>query len=419
VTYTALLRIPEFRSLYAAQALSLGGDQVARIAVALLVFQRTHSPLLTAVSYATTYATWLLAGPLLATLADSLPRRRLMIACDLLRAGLVLGMVAAAGTLWIMFVLLACVTILDAPFQSARAALLPSVVAGEQYTMALSLASITNQVAQVAGFGAGGIIVGAVTVRGALGIDAVTFLASALLVRAGVHWQAAALSGPRRMLGSAGEVLRLLWRSPLLRSLLALTWFSAALAVVPEGLAVVYAHRHGAGPVGAGLLTAALPAGQVVGAVLFVRFGTDRLRKLLLLPLAVLCFAPLVATLADPGLVVTYLLWAACGAGASLSVITYQLFTTAVPDEVRGRAYGIASTGLLAGQGIALVVSGALAERSSVHAVVGWAGLIGLACTAMLAIVWPRRAIAEIGWDSSSPGTAATKTTEITQEVAR
>ena len=44
----------EFRAMYVAQALSVVGDQLARIAVALIVFSRSHSALLTAVSFGAT-----------------------------------------------------------------------------------------------------------------------------------------------------------------------------------------------------------------------------------------------------------------------------------------------------------------------------------------------------------------------------
>ena len=75
VTYRDALAVPEFRALYLAQALSQLGDQLAKIAIALFVFERSHSPLLTALSWAVTYLPWLVGGPWLSVYADRLPRR--------------------------------------------------------------------------------------------------------------------------------------------------------------------------------------------------------------------------------------------------------------------------------------------------------------------------------------------------------
>src|SRR3954451_7195152 len=90
VTFGDVLANREFRAMYVAQALSVGGDQLARIAVAILVFNRSHSALLTGISYAISYLPWVIGGPLLAGYADRLPRRSVMIVCDLARAALVL-----------------------------------------------------------------------------------------------------------------------------------------------------------------------------------------------------------------------------------------------------------------------------------------------------------------------------------------
>src|SRR5881227_2106930 len=90
VTFRDVLANREFRALYIAQALSIVGDQLARIAVALLVFNKSDSPLLTALSIGLSYLPWAVAGPLLGGYADRLPRRDVMVACDAGRAVLVL-----------------------------------------------------------------------------------------------------------------------------------------------------------------------------------------------------------------------------------------------------------------------------------------------------------------------------------------
>src|SRR5579864_3392206 len=85
--------VAEFRVLWSAQLLSVAGDQLARVALTVLVYDRTKSPLLAAVTYAVTIIPIFAGGVLLAGLADRFPRRTVMISCDLARGALVLVMV--------------------------------------------------------------------------------------------------------------------------------------------------------------------------------------------------------------------------------------------------------------------------------------------------------------------------------------
>ena len=75
----SLIRHSEFRTLWAALAQSVLGDQLARVALSLLVFERTESAGWTAATYALTSLPALLSGVLLTGLADRFPRRTVMI----------------------------------------------------------------------------------------------------------------------------------------------------------------------------------------------------------------------------------------------------------------------------------------------------------------------------------------------------
>src|SRR4051794_35030538 len=85
-SYAGLALHPEFRALWLSQALSRVGDQLAAVALSVLVYARTGSTLATAATYAVGFLPALVGGPLLAGLADTLPRRSVMVGCDLLRA---------------------------------------------------------------------------------------------------------------------------------------------------------------------------------------------------------------------------------------------------------------------------------------------------------------------------------------------
>src|SRR2546427_98864 len=130
VRFTDVLRVREFRALWIADAQSGAGDQLARVALSLLVFERTSSSALTALTYALTFLPALVGGALLSGLADRYPRRTVMIVCDLLRAGLVGLMALPQLPLWALGGLLILAVLIGSPFLAAENALIPDILRG-------------------------------------------------------------------------------------------------------------------------------------------------------------------------------------------------------------------------------------------------------------------------------------------------
>jgi MFS family permease len=191
-----VFRNAEFRALWAAELCSILGDQLARVGLAVLVYGRTGSAAWTAATYALTFLPALAGGVLLGRLADRYRRRELMMVADLARAGL-LGVMALPGVpLWLLCVLLVVVVTLGAPHSAAQGALLPDVL-GSRFEAGLAVRQITSQSAQLAGFGLGGAALTVVSPSVALAADALTFAASAALVRFGLRDRpVAAAAGP-------------------------------------------------------------------------------------------------------------------------------------------------------------------------------------------------------------------------------
>jgi len=148
--------------------------------------------------------------------------------------------------------------------------------------------------------------------------------------------------------------------------------------VVPEGLAAPYASAVGGGPRAVGLLLASAPAGALLGVLGFVRFVPARIRARLVPALAVACGLPLLACAVHPGLVTTLLLWALSGVLMSYQVQVMTRFVTATPAGNRGQVIAFASSGLLAVQGIGLLVGGLFTRIAGPATVVAGAG--ALAC---------------------------------------
>ena len=180
-TYGTLFANSEFRALWLAQILSVLGDQLARVALTLLVYDRTRSPLLAAVTFAASVLPVFVGGLVLSGLADRLPRREVMIACDLARLVLVLIMAIPGVPLPVLVGLLFAVTMISTPFTSARSAMYPDILPGDSFALGTAVTMTTYQVALVAGFAGGGTVVGFFGVRPSLLADAATFAISALI----------------------------------------------------------------------------------------------------------------------------------------------------------------------------------------------------------------------------------------------
>jgi predicted MFS family arabinose efflux permease len=197
---------------------------------------------------------------------------------------------------------------------------------------------------------------------------------------------------------------RLVFGSPLLRRLLALAWLNA-MWVVPEGLAAPYAADLHAGATGVGLLLAAIPFGCVVGAGLLVRVTSHEQRMRLMLPLALCTGLPLAACALHPGLPVTLVLWALCGVGTAYNVAANTAFVREVPNSRRSQAIALATTGMVTGQGLAILLGGLAASVMPSWAVVGVAGGLGVvfaAALTLVSVVRPRTVC-----DLAAPSTAA------------
>ena len=122
------------------------GDQLARVALTVLVYDRTRSALLAAVTFVVSIVPTFIGGVTLAWLADRYPRRGVMIACDVIRAVLVLVMAIPGMPLAAMVALLFVVTLTEAPFSSARAAIFPDVLSGDRYVMGTAVTLTTLSV---------------------------------------------------------------------------------------------------------------------------------------------------------------------------------------------------------------------------------------------------------------------------------
>jgi MFS family permease len=402
-TFREVFAVREFRPLFGTFLLSTAGDELARVALTVLVYQRTQSPLLSALTFAIGHLPWLLGGPLLSALADRLPRHRVLITADVARAVLLAGMAIPGTPLPLLLGLLFLASLCAPPFESARSALMADVLDGDRYAVATSLTNITLQLAQVVGFLAAGAIVAVFSPSAALLVDAATFAVSALWLSIGLKRRPApateAGEAPRSLWQDTVEGLRLVGRSPRLLAIIAVLWVATLFGYASEGVAAPLVGELGQGSTASiGLLLAANPLGVTIGGLVIARLVPPHRRERLVAPLVVLSLVPIlaagiVAVATGPGAlpfaVVLALLFVS-GLGAAWLIPLNVSFVQAVPSAYRGRAFGVAVSGLYGVQAIGALAAGLGAEGVSASAVLAVSGGLGLLAVAPALLAYRR-----------------------------
>jgi MFS family permease len=385
VGYGAAVASREFRAIFAGQLVSVGGTSVAAVALTIVVFRRTDSPLLASLTFALGFLPYLLGGGLLSSLVDRVRPRGLVVASD--TASAVLGALMAwpAIPVPILFALLLAIGTLSSLSVGARAALVRSSVSDHAYVPARSLMRIAAQFAQIGGNACGGVLLILLTTSGALLVNAASFAFSAAVVRlvvadypnAGERSQATllrdSLHGARSVFGHAE-----------LRRLLLVGWLAPMCGIAPEALAAPYvAHHHGpSAQVGWWLV--ALPLGTIAGDIFGVRLLTAHQQRLLVAPAAVASFVPYLAFVLDPRFPIAVGLLVTSGACGLYSLGLDARVRDAAPARLFARAMTLNSAGLMTLQGVGFTLAGALAQGVGASTAIAIAGGCGIVSTVVL-----------------------------------
>lgn len=378
--YGAVLRIGEYRVVFAAHLLSTLGTVVCEIALSVLVYQRTGSPLLSALTFAFGLLPYALGGTVFSAVADRFPARRVLVICDLVcascAAGLVVPGMPVAGLLT-----LRCLIAAVAPvFAGTRAGALTDVLHGsELFSLGNSVLRVTSQTAQLTGFGVGGLLLAAVEPRAVLGVTAGTFLASALLLGWGTRARPA-----RAPLGTSLGGVRELFADRRIRALYLLAWVPPLFVVVSEALLTPYVASLGASPAALGLLMCGMPIGAIGGSLLAGTLLTHPARVRLSVPIVLLATLPPLGYVTHPGVVVALLCQIGIGSGIVYTFGVDHWFVEAVPAHVRGRALTLLTAGTTTTQGIGMTLAGVAAEFAPVHLVIAGGGVVALVCVSLV-----------------------------------
>ncbi|WP_328808766.1 MFS transporter [Nonomuraea montanisoli] len=386
-TFKEVFAVREFRVLFGSFALMIVGDAVKMLALSVLVYAQTGSPGLSAAAYMVGWLPYILGGLFLLSLADRLPARGLMVAGEVVRVAVCLALAYGGLPVWAMLALVLLTGLFSPVFGAARNAMLPDVLPGDAFVLARSLMGVTSAAAQIAGLSLGGAFLAATGPEGALGVTAVLAAVAAVVLRLGLPQRPArnVTSAVRseRGAGAVRSTVRvngLLVRDRRVRGLLLASWLPPACLAGAEAMIVPY--LGGQGRAGAVLAVAAV--GMAAGEFAVGRFAGPGLRERLSLPLAVLLGLPWLGFLAGPGAG-----WAAALAALATAGLAYQLglqrrSLEAVPEGVRGQAYGLLSAGLMTGQAVGAALVGALGETFGPRVAIAAAGATGIAAALAL-----------------------------------
>lgn len=395
-TYRQVLRNREFRGLLFAQVASEIGDQIARVALSYLVLDRTDSAFLAVLAFVVSFIPAVFGSALLGVVADRVPRKVVMLGCDLARAVIVAVMAWLAvddTPVWLLLLLLLIAETFTAPFDAAHRAVLPDVLPDPRECLrGGGLMRVMHQVDQVFGILAAGVVIALVGARAGLVIDVASFVLSFLILSSMLRWRAPERSGSAEAPGGFRTDLREGWRAvfhePTVRALVVLGWSSAVFFIAPEAVALPYAREQGAPPAVGAVLMASLPAGAALGAYLIGRVEAIRQVRLIV-PMAVASCTPLLLTSFEPPWQLVLPLWFVSGLAQGYMVPLFTTVTLLTPPAMRGRVHGLAGGGFSLVTALTFLGAGAAADLTSPAVAVTGAAVLGLALVGAAHFSWP------------------------------
>lgn len=366
--YLVLARNRNFSLLWMGQLVSFFGDRVHQLALAFIV--APYGELELGLTFAATVLPNVLLGPLAGAMVDRWDRRRTMIVCDLVRAGLVIlvpfVITINIGLVYLIAFAVATVSLL---FRPAKNAIIPRIVDEDELVTANSASTVNETIADLLGYPIAGVLVAALSglVGAAFVLDAATYVVSAVLL--------AGMTIPREEGSSAPFNVPAIWAEMVegwhfltrQADLFANTLVSTA-AQIAVGVEIVCSVLYAKEvldrsalpyPQNYSLLMAAIGLGSVIGGLLIGQTGRN-LRKG---PLTIIGFVGMGITFMLAGLVrdpyVAIALFFLIGATNMIWLIpTITLFQERTPQRLMGRVVSTRQAFVFGVMAAAMGVSG-------------------------------------------------------------
>ncbi|MFJ9777091.1 MFS transporter [Kitasatospora sp. NPDC101157] len=375
--YKDVFRAPEFLPLFLVATTQVAAQTVAGLAFGTLVFERTHSPLASALAtFGPSLAQAVGATTVLAS-ADRLPPRAATTVTALLLGAETALPAVPRLPIPILFLALFILGITASLSGGVRYGLLNEILTADQYLAGRSLFNISFGITQIVGFALGGLLVTLLTPEGALLFGAGLYTASAVIARLFLSPRPARAHGTPSMGDSWRNNAALL--SPRdRRSVFLALWVPNGLIVGCESLYIPYAPHHAA------LLFSLGAAGMLTGDVLAGRLLPPLWRGRLAGPFRLLLALPYLGFALSPPLPVAAVLVLLASIGYCAGLLLQEQLLRLIPQDLSGQALGLHSSGTLAMQGVGAALAGTLAQVVSVTAAIATMAVLSVAVTLYL-----------------------------------
>ncbi len=402
MSYITLLRDVRTFCLWSGQLLSEAGDRLYTMAMLWLAYQLTGSASATALASLSESLALTAVGLVGGVLIDRVDRFVVVIWVDVLRAALVVSLPFAAhfGTLnlGLLVAVGTAMGALNALFEPALSALLPSLVPREQFPALAGLMDTPSRFARLLGPGSAGLLLAWMPVTGFFWLDAASFLVSAAslaMIRRWTGGAAPSTSFPSARTSTVLEDLRagfaIVWTNwRLCRLFIAQIFGSVAFSAFSLGVLLLATQQLHAGLAGYGWLIGAYGAGSLIGNFASGNFDWGRWRWSIAIGGwagiglgFVLLGQTRFITLAS----ISTLVAGFCGSMAHVARATWT--GQHVPDQHLGKVYSLQYLSEAVAAAIGAALCGLLLDRNAPSQVLTGAGAVMMTVSA-LALALPK-----------------------------
>jgi MFS family permease len=344
VDITPLRTSRPFRRLWFGTGISAIGSQITTVAIPFQVYELTHSTLVVGLLSIAGLIPILIVPLYAGAVADAVDRRRLLLLSDIALAivsvGLLVNALLPHPQVWALFLCEALSTGAYGFQRPARNALTPRLVGEAQLTAAIAVEDTVFNLAHVAGPALGGVLIAAIGLAGAYGVDLATFAASMLAI-----WLLPVVpptpDAGRPSIRSIVEGFRYVRAQPVLLGIFVADT-NAMIFGMPAALFPAFGERLGGGAQTVGFLYAAPWIGAFAASVLS-GWITHVRRQGLGVCVAIGVWGSAIALFGlSHALWLAVVLLAVAGAADFVSaVLRSTILLSVTPDVLRGRLSGI------------------------------------------------------------------------------
>ncbi|MFF9808765.1 MFS transporter [Streptomyces coeruleorubidus] len=357
-SYRELFRTPEFTPFFLAVSAQTVAQTMGGLALGVLVYRATGSPLLSALSMSGSSLVQVVGAMFLLSAADRLPPRAALTVLPLLFAAGTAALALPGLPIWSLFAIVLAMGLAKSVGGGVRWGLLNEILSKDGYLLGRSVFNMMSGLMQIAGYATGGALVALLSPRLSLLVAAALHVLAAAVVRLGLTGRPPRATG-RPSVSATWRANALLWSSAPRRQVYLALWIPNGLIVGCESLYVSYA------PDSAGILFAFAALGMLAGDVLVGRLVPPRLRPRLGFPLLLLLAVPYVPFLLHPPLPLAAAAVTLASVGFGASLVQQERLVALTPDALTGHALGLHSAGMLTMQGVAGALAGSVAQLTS------------------------------------------------------